>query len=97
MGIVHAVNSLGLTTECGNACKHSALCYTMQTSLLAFSASEPLRAAVRPWVGVLASCEVIKTPRYIVKPPCGSSFVLNNTFWAVRTSVPTGRNFINGK
>ena len=97
MGIVHAVISLGLTTECGNASKHSALCYTVQTSLLAFSASELLRAAVRPWDRVLASCEVIKTLRYIAKPTCGSSFVLNNTFWAVRTSVPTGRNFINGK
>lgn len=97
MGIVHALISLVLTTECGNACKRSALCYAVRTSLLAYSARELLRATVRPWGGVLASCEVIKTLCYIAKPLCGSSLVLNNTFWALRTSVPTGRNVINGK
>ena len=96
-GIVHTLISLGLTTERGNACKHSALCYAVWTSLLAYSAIEMLRAAVRPWGGVLASCKVIKTLRYIAKSLCGSGFVLNNTFWAVHTSVPTRRNFMSGK
>jgi len=59
--------------------------------------SEMLKATFRPWDGVLASCEVIKTMCYIAKPHCGSGFILNNTFWAVRISVLTGRNFINGK
>jgi hypothetical protein len=75
----------------------SALCYAMRTSFLAYSASELLRVAVRPWGGILVSCEVIKTLRYIAKPLCGSGFVLYNTFWAVRNSVPTGINFISGK
>lgn len=97
MGIVYALVSLSLTTDCGNACKHSALCYSVQTSLLANSVSELWKAAVMPWGGVLASCEVMKTLNYIAKPLCGSSFVLNNTFWAMSTSVPNGRNFISRK
>ena len=80
MGIVYALGSLGLTTERGNACKHSALCYAVRTSLLAYSVSEVWKVAVMPWGRVLESCEVIKTLRYIAKPLCGSGFVLNNMF-----------------
>lgn len=51
MGIVHALVSFGLMMELGNACKHSALCYAVRTSLLANSVSELWKAAVRPWGG----------------------------------------------
>jgi len=79
--MVHALVSLGHKTDCVNACQHFALCYTMQTFLLAYSERGLVLADVRPCSKVRVSYEVIKNLHCTEERLFGSSYCLDNILW----------------
>lgn len=86
VGMVHALVSLGHKTERVNVCQHFALCYTMQTFLLAYSERGLVLADVRPCSKVWVSYEVIKKLHCTEERLFGSSYCLDNTLLFVWTS-----------